>query len=142
VTILDTNVISELFRRDPSPAVEARLRTLPSEGFFTTAISESEIRFGLAILPAGRKRHALQARVEGILREVFADRILPFDSSAAKAYSQIAAQRRAAGRPISLFDAQIAAIAQAHAATLVTRNIRDFEGCGLTVINPWNPALA
>jgi predicted nucleic acid-binding protein len=140
--VLDTNVISELFRRDPSPAVEARLRTFPSDSFFTTAISESEIRFGLAILPAGRRRHALQARVEEILREVFSGRILPFDSSAAKAYSQIAGQRRAAGRPISLFYAQIAAITQAHAATLVTRNMRDFEGCGFTVINPWNPARA
>jgi len=137
VIVLDTNVISELLRRVPAPVVEQRLRTFPSDDFFTTAISEAEIRFGLAILPAGRKRHAMQARVEGILREVFSGRILPFDSAAAEAYAQIAGDRRAEGRPIALFDAQIAAITLAHAATLVTRNVRDFEGCGLAVIDPW-----
>jgi predicted nucleic acid-binding protein len=142
VIILDTNVISELLRREPSPAVERRLKRFPSDDRFTTAVSETEIRFGLAILPAGRKRQALQARVDGILREVFSGRILPFDSPAAEVYAQIAGQRRAAGRPISLFDAQIAAIARSHAATLITRNVRDFEGCGLMVIDPWSESPA
>ena len=137
--VLDTNVISELFRRDPSPLVESRLRAFPSDSFFTTAVTESEIRFGLAILPPGKKRNVLQGRVEAILREVFAERILPFDSAAAKGYAQIAAKRRVAGHPISQSDAQIAAITLAHAATLLTRNTTDFEGCGVPLINPWEP---
>lgn len=136
--ILDTNVISELLRREPSAAVETRLRGFPSGERFTTVVSEAEIRLGLAILPEGRKKHALQVRVDEILREVFADRILPFDSAAAQIYAEIAAGRRAAGRPISLADAQIAAIARVHAASLVTRNVRDFDGCGLKVIDPWD----
>jgi predicted nucleic acid-binding protein len=137
VFILDTNVISELLRRDPSPAVEGRLKMFPSDDFFTTAVSVAEIRFGLAILPGKKRRQSLQARVEGILGEVFSGRILPFDSAATEAYAQIAGERRAAGRPISLFDAQIAAIARTHAATLITRNVRDFEGCKLTLVDPW-----
>jgi len=142
VIILDTNVISELLRRVPAPVVKQRLKAFPSDDFFTTAVSEAEIRFGLAILPGGRRRQALRTRVEGILREVFSGRILPFDSAAAEAYAQIAGERRAAGWPIALFDAQIAAITLAHAATLVTRNVRDFEGCGLMVIDPWSEPTA
>ncbi|HEV2687937.1 MAG TPA: type II toxin-antitoxin system VapC family toxin [Bryobacteraceae bacterium] len=135
--ILDTNVISELLRHEPSEEVLRSLRNLPSANIYTTAIAEAEIRFGLAILPRGRRRDALKTQVDVILKEDFAGRILPFDSEAAQAYAQIVAARRAKGRPMSLFDAQIAAIAQTQGATLVTRNARDFDACGLEVINPW-----
>lgn len=135
--VLDTNVIFELVGREPSPVVLRTLQRFPSAELYTTVISEAEIRFGLAILPAGRKRTALQAQVDLILTQDLLGRILPFDSDAARAYARIAAFRRSKGRPLSLPDAQIAAIVQAHEATLATRNARDFDGCGFKVIDPW-----
>lgn len=135
--ILDTNVISELIRRSPSPDVLRTVRSFPSSDLYTTVITEAEIRLGLAILPHGRKRAALQTQIDLILREDFMGRILPFDCGAAQAYARIVAARRAAGHPISLFDAQIAAIVQTQQGILVTRNARDFEGCEFDVINPW-----
>jgi predicted nucleic acid-binding protein len=137
VIVLDTNVISELIRRAPSPAVLKRIWGFPSDDLCTTVITEAEIRLGLAILPGGRKRTALQVQVDLILTEDFPGRIFPFDSEASQAYAKLVAARRTAGRPISLVDAQIAAIVQTHRAVLVTRNARDFQGCQFDVINPW-----
>jgi predicted nucleic acid-binding protein len=137
--ILDTNVVSELIRRAPSPAVLKKVMGFPSDDIYTTVITEAEIRLGLAILPRGRKRTALQMQVDLILKEDFAGRILPFDSEAAQAYAKLVAERRTAGRPISLFDAQIAAIVQTRGAVLITRNARDFQGGRFEVINPWPP---
>ncbi len=135
--ILDTNVISELIRRAPSPAVLKKVRSFPSDDLYTTVITEAEIRLGLAILPGGRKRTALQMQVDLIFKSDFAGRILPFDSEAAQAYAKLVAARRTMGHPISLFDAQIAAIVQTCGAVLITRNARDFQGCQFEVINPW-----
>ena len=137
MTILDTNVISELVRREPSPVVLRNLRRLPSSDLYTTAITEAEIRFGLAILPRGRKHTALRDQLELIIEEEFAGRILPFDSPAADAYATLVAGRRSAGQPISVFDGQIAAIALIHEATLATRNLRDFRGLELLLLDPW-----
>jgi hypothetical protein len=138
--ILDTNVVSELLRAAPAPTVEAWLAAQDGAMIHFTAVSEAELRHGVAILPAGRRRDALAEAVEGILSEDFRDRILPFDSAAARAYAAIAAGRRAAGRPISQFDCQIAATARAHGAAVATRNEGDFEGCGVEVIDPWKPS--
>lgn len=138
--ILDTNVISELVRREPSVNVLRNVRNFFSHDLYTTAIAEAEIRLGLAILPRGKKRTALQSQVDLMLKQDFAGRILPFDSDAAQAYAMLVAARGSAGRPISLFDAQIAAIVQSRRAVLVTRNTSDFEGCGFDVIDPWNTA--
>jgi predicted nucleic acid-binding protein len=91
----------------------------------------------VAILPAGKRRNALTTAIEGLLDEDFRDRILTFDRDAARAYATIAAARRAAGRPISQFDCQIAAIARAHEATVATRNTSDYEGCGVNLLDPW-----
>jgi predicted nucleic acid-binding protein len=137
VIVLDTNVISELIRPAPSTAVLQKLRSLPSDDLYTTVLTEAEIRLGIAILPSGQKRTALQSQVDLILKKDFAGRILPFDSDAAQAYARLVAARRTVGRPISLFDAQIAAIVQIHGAVLVTRNTRDFQECNFEVINPW-----
>lgn len=104
--------------------------------YFTT-VGEAELRLGVALLPAGRRRTALLASVERILEEDFRDRILPFDRAAACAYALIAADRRSAGRPISQFDCQIAAIARVNGAAVATRNFRDFDGCGIEVLDPW-----
>jgi predicted nucleic acid-binding protein len=137
VIILDTNVISELVRREPSPVVLHNLRRYPSNDLYTTAIAEAEIRFGLAMLPRGKKHTDLRNQLDLILKQEFAGRILPFDSQAAQAYASLSAGRRAAGRPISVFDAQIAAITLVNGATLATRNVRDFRGLKLPVLDPW-----
>ena len=105
---------------------------------YFTAVGEAELRYGVAILPAGKRRTALAQAIEGILEEDFRDRILPFDSQAADAYAAIAAARRAAGQVISQFDCQIAAIARAHGARVATRNVADYQGCGIEVLNPWD----
>jgi predicted nucleic acid-binding protein len=136
--ILDTNVVSELLRPSPEPEVEAWLAAQDGAEVYLTAVNEAELRYGVAILPEGRRRDALITALDFILREDFESRILPFDSTAAAAYAVIAAERRVAGRPISQFDCQIAAIARAQGATVATRNAKDFEGCGIEVIDPWS----
>lgn len=136
--ILDTNVVSELLRPEPEPRVERWLSEQDGLSVYLAAISEAELRYGLAVMPSGKRRTALTDAVDRILREDMAGRILPFDSAAAQSYAIIASTRRAAGRPIMQADCQIAAIAHAHGAPVATRNTPDFEGCGIGLINPWN----
>lgn len=135
--VLDTNVVSELLRPAPATLVEAWLSAQDGATVYFTAVGEAELRHGVAILPAGRRRAALAQAIEDMLDEDFHDRILPFDRAAAQACAVIAAERRAAGRPISQFDCQIAAIARAHEAAVATSNRGDYEGCGIDVIDPW-----
>ncbi len=135
--IVDTNVISELFRPAPAKQVETWLADQDGANLYFTTIGEAELRHGVAILPSGKRRTALTRAIEGILEEDFRDRILPFDRPAASAYAAIAADRRALGRPISQFDCQIAAIARAHGASVATRNTSDYESCGVDLLNPW-----
>ena len=135
--LLDTNVISELFRKAPEPTVEAWLAAQNGAEVYLSAVSEAELRLGVALLPPGRRREALSEIVERVLQEDFRGRVLPFDSPAAAAYAVIAADRRKRGRPISQFDCQLAAIARANAAAVATRNVGDFEGCGVDLIDPW-----
>ncbi len=135
--LLDTNVVSETIRQTVDARVAHWLIRRPKESLFLCAITEAELRLGIAILPLGRRRDALAQLIEGILTDDFAGRILPFDSRAAIDYAAISAARRQAGRPISIADAQIAAIARAHGAEVATRNVADFEGCGVAVVNPW-----
>ena len=136
--VLDTNIISELLRPAPNKQVEAWLSAQDGENVYFTTVGEAELQYGLALLPAGKRRNALSKAVEEILDEDFQDRILAFDRAATRAYAVIAAARRAAGRPISQFDCQIAAITRANEAVLATRNTADFEGCGIRLIDPWN----
>lgn len=138
--LLDTNVLSELMRPAPDPAVERWLAAQPDASLFISAITEAELRYGAALLPSGKRRSALTAEIDGMLEEDFDSRILPFDRLAAQAFAVIAADRRQAGRPISQADAQIAAIARSRGAALATRNVPDFDGCGVEVINPWSAA--
>jgi toxin FitB len=137
VIVLDTNVLSETLRPAPTDSVGRWMKAQPSTSLFTTTICEAEIFYGLALMPRGRRRARLEEVVGAILEEDFAERILPFDSAAARAFAQIAARRRELGRPISAFDAQIAAIAYSRGATLATRNVGDFAHCGIKVISPW-----
>jgi predicted nucleic acid-binding protein len=135
--LLDTIVISELMRADPSQAVLNWFGQHDAADLFISSITEAELRAGAAFLPEGQRRDRLQLAIDAMIDQDFQGRILPFDTSAARPYAEIAAQRRAAGRPIAEADCQIAAIAHATNATLATRNVTDFDGCGLRVINPW-----
>ncbi|MCY4384279.1 MAG: type II toxin-antitoxin system VapC family toxin [Nitrospinae bacterium] len=137
MVLLDTNVVSDLMHVSPNPAVLAWIDNQPSRQLYVTAVTESELRTGIAYLPEGARRKGLLDAVERTLDELFADRVLPFDSSAARAFAEVAAARRAAGRPISQSDCQIAAIALARGMAVATRNVRDFSETGVNVIDPW-----
>lgn len=136
--LIDTNVISELMRPSPSPAVLAWFGGQDATMLHLSAVGEAELRRGAAILPDGRRRDRLIAEIELMITEDFAGRILPFDSAAAAAFAGIFVDRRNAGRPISFPDCQIAATARAHGAAMATRNVADFDGCGIDIIDPWN----
>ena len=135
--VIDTNVVSELMRPTPAPAVMAWFSGQDSAELYLTAVSEAELRAGVAILPAGRRRERLAAEVDAVVEQDFAGRVLPFDSAAARAYAAIAASRSSVGRPILEADCQIAAIARASDAAMATRNRADFGHCGIAVIDPW-----
>jgi len=135
--LLDTNVLSELMKAEPAPRVLAWIDGLPAQMQFLSSVSQAEVLYGIALLPEGRRRDALAEAARTAFDTIFNGRILPFDSGAAQAYADIATARRQEGRPISQADAQIAAIARSRGAALATRNVADFEGCGIEVINPW-----
>lgn len=135
--VLDTNVLSELMKPAPAASVRQWVATRPASSFFTTAVTQAEIFLGVKLLSKGKRRDAIEAAAQAMFEEDFEARVLPFGSDAAKAYAQIAAGRRRSGRPISHFDAQIAAIARATGATVATRNIADFQACDIELINPW-----
>jgi predicted nucleic acid-binding protein len=135
--VLDTNVVSELMRPAPSEAVLAWFAAQDAADLYLSAIAEAELRRGAAMLPAGKRRDQLLVVMDAMIAEDFAGRILPFDSAAAQAFVLVSLERRAAGRPISFADCQIAAITRAQAASIATRNTADFAGCGIAVIDPW-----
>ncbi len=135
--VLDTNVLSELMRLRPAFQVVRWIEQQPAAELFTTAITEAEILYGIELLPKGKRRDGLQVATAAMFREDFAERVLSFDSDAARAFSKIAARRRAVGKPISQADAQIAAIVQIHGATLATRNGGDFASCEISIVDPW-----
>jgi hypothetical protein len=135
--VLDTNVISEAMSSSPNPTVTRWLSDHPSSLLFTTTISLAEILYGIELLPHGKRRSGLLLVTENMFPKLFAERVLPFDEAAARVFAPIAVHRRSTGRPITLFDAQIAAIAKANGAALATRNTADFEQCGVGVVNPW-----
>jgi predicted nucleic acid-binding protein len=137
VILLDTNVISELVRPLPDRAVTDFLRREAAETLFTAAICEAEIHYGLARMPAGRRRNELADRIAAFRSAAFPGRILPFDGACAARYGEMRAAREAAGRPIAVEDAMIAATARAYGAILATRNVADFADCGIQVIDPW-----
>ena len=138
MVVLDTNVVSDLLRVAPAPSVEAWLGAQDGASIYFTAVGEAELRYGVALMANGKRRDPLALAIDGLLRDDFRGRVLPFDSPAAEAYAAIAVERRAAARPISQFDCQIAAIARAHGAAVATRNVSDFAGSGIAVIDPWS----
>ena len=135
--VLDTNILSELLRPVPEVRVAEWLNEQPRASVFTTAITRGEIFYGIRVLPAGKRRDALWDAATKIFDIDLEGHVLTYDSAAANEFSEISATRRAAGRPIAQFDAQIAGITRSRGARLATRNIGDFEGCGFEVVNPW-----
>ncbi len=135
--VVDTNVLSELFRISPSPRVVEWWNSYPETELYLTSITQAEILVGIELLPKGKGRAAIAQALEASFREDFADPILPFDSESAREFARIVALRRKLGRPISQPDAQIAAIARNCGGLLATRNTGDFEHCGIKLVNPW-----
>jgi len=136
-TLLDTNVLSELLRSQPAPAVMAWFAEQPPESLFVSAVTQAEMMLCARLLPAGRRRKALEMALAAMFSEDFAGRILPFEPAAVDANVEIVSGRRDLGQPISQFDAQFAAIARRAGARLATRNTNDFRDCKVALIDPW-----
>lgn len=135
---LDTNVVSELLRPSPHPAVRTWSKAAPYDEVCIASAVEAELRAGVERLPDGRRKRLLGRDLDLYLASAFGDRIFPFDRAAARFYAEFVAARSRAGRPAGLADALIAATARAHGAKLLaTRNTKDFEGCGVALVNPW-----
>jgi predicted nucleic acid-binding protein len=137
VIVLDTNVLSEALRPVPQPSVLDWLANQPRASLFITTVTRGEILYGIRLLADGKRRQGLWDAARKIFDADFADQVLSFDSEAADMYAEIAASRRAAGKPISQFDAMIVAMARSRGASVATHNVQDFEDCGVDVINPW-----
>lgn len=135
--LLDTNVVSELMKAAPEQSVLFWISAQPESSLYTTSITQADILHGIALLPSGKRRRAIEDAAHAMFTEEFKGRILGFGSDAASSYAHIAAERRRAGRPISSFDAQIAAIARSVGASIATRNVADFSGCRVGLVNPW-----
>ncbi|MFO7876435.1 MAG: type II toxin-antitoxin system VapC family toxin [Desulfovermiculus sp.] len=136
--LLDTNVVSEAMRPWPEPGVIRWLDALPASEVWISAVTVAEIRLGIALLPEGRRKKMLFEMAEKTFAEDFSGQCLPFDCQAAREYAVVVARRTNQGRPVSVEDAQIAAIALAGGLILATRNVKDFSGItGLEVVDPW-----
>lgn len=135
--VVDTNVISEVMRPQPSPSVLNWLNAQDSNQLFITTVTLAEIGYGLRVLPDGQRRWQLQSRFEQFIAQAFEERVLDFTASAARAYAEILGHRKELGRPTSQPDGQIAGIARAQGFAVATRNTKDFEDCGLELFNPF-----
>lgn len=136
--MLDTNMLFAMMSAVPARKVADWILDQPSEELFTAAVCQAEILSGIAILPNGRRRADLEEAARAMFADDFQGRVLPFDTDAAAAYAEVFAARRKAGRPAGTIDLMLAAIARVRGASVVTRNVADFEGVGLTIINPWD----
>jgi hypothetical protein len=137
VIILDTNVISEVIKPEPSVHVMKWLESIVPSLLFTTSVNEMEVLYSIQLMPQGRKRDALQRAAIGIFQEKLGKRVLPFEAEAAPVFALLAATRKQLGRPIGSFDCQIAAIARVYGASIATRDLKDFSNCGVELIDPW-----
>jgi toxin FitB len=137
VIVLDTNVLSELIRPEPDERVTSWVDSLDAGEVATTAITVAELLYGVGRLADGRRKKRLEEAIRGLIEEDLDGRVQAFDAVAAERYATIVGEREKSGRPISMADAQIAAICRTAGATLATRNTRDFEGTGVEVVDPW-----
>jgi toxin FitB len=135
--IVDTNVISERLRPKPDENVLGWYRATSQHDMWTTTITAAELRAGAAVLPQGKRRAELESVIADTINDFFIYHLLSFDKAASEAYGAVIESRRKDGSPIQVPDAQIAAICISEKAMLATRNTKDFEGLGITLINPW-----
>ena len=138
--LLDTNVVSEVMKTRPAEAVVTWLNGQDSEKLYVSAITIGEIAYGLRILPDGRRRTGLRDRFERFVTLAFDQRVLDYDGPAARIYGELMGDRKELGLPMSVPDGQIAAIARCAHLTVATRNVLDFENCGIEVIDPFEYA--
>jgi predicted nucleic acid-binding protein len=138
--LLDTNVISEAMKPEPAPEVRTWLDAQGAETLYLSSVTIAELMFGIGALPNGRRSDKLTAALDGVM-ELFADRILPFDTKAARRYAALAVSARAAGKGFPTPDGYIAAIAAAHDFAVASRDTTAFTAAGLTVIDPWTAAV-
>jgi predicted nucleic acid-binding protein len=141
VIILDTNVLSELMREMPNPAVRAWAGNQRRESLVTTVISVMEVRVGIENLLASRRRLELEAALERMFGEYLAGRVLKFDLRAAHAAAEWQAACRRQGMTVPTADAQIAGIAISRRIPIATRDVRDFAGLPVKVSSPWNESV-
>ncbi len=135
--VLDTNVLSALMQQQPDPQAVAWLDNQPAESIWLNSITLFEARYGLALLVQGQRKSLLVQRFEELLQDDLQNRVLLFDINAASHAAQLAADRKARGRPVDMRDTFIAGIALARRATLATRNVRHFDDLSVPVVNPW-----
>jgi predicted nucleic acid-binding protein len=135
--LLDTNIVSEMIKPTGDANVRHWMDSFAELDFFIGAPIVAELRFGLALLPDGRKKDALTRACNTIEDQIFAGRVLPFDQRAAHAFARLRAKRKMLGRPLAVMDAMVAGIASAHAMTLATRNVADFADLDIAVVNPF-----
>ena len=135
--VLDTNVLSELMKGESNVSVLDWTSKQAATSLYVTAVTQAEVLFGIGLMPAGKRRTGIEEAANAMFSEDFQSRVLTFGSDAATEYARIAVSRRQLGRPISQFDAQIAAICRSTGASLATRNVSDFEHCGVTLVDPW-----
>lgn len=137
--VLDTNVISEAMKPEPDAAVRAWLNDQAAETLYLSSVALAELLYGIGALPAGKRRNMLTCALDGLL-ELFQDRVLPFDTDAARHYAELAVTARNRGRGFPTADGYIAAIAAARGFIVASRDTSPYEEIGLTVINPWKCA--
>jgi predicted nucleic acid-binding protein len=136
--ILDTNIISELFRKVPAPQVMTWLAGQPVQELVTTSITIAELRFGAQSLPKGKRRDTLNAQITVMLKKQLIGTVLPFGQEEAEMYGGLAADLRRRGVAIGMADKMISSITLLQDATLATRNTKDFLPCGVKVVDPFN----
>lgn len=134
--LLDTNVVSEAMKPEPDDAVRAWLDDQAAETLYLSSVTVAELMFGIGALPGGKRKDRLAEALEGVM-ELFADRILPFDTDAARRYADLAVKARSAGKGFPTPDGYIAAIAAARDFVVATRDTSAFDAAGLQVIDPW-----
>lgn len=134
--VLDTNVVSEAMKPDPNPAVQQWLNAQAAETLYLSSITLAELMFGISALPSGRRKAALSQTLEGLLN-LFDDRVLAFDTDAARQYAELAVAARAAGKGFPTPDGYIGAIAKARGFSVATRDVAPFQAAGIKIIDPW-----
>ena len=141
--VLDTNILSEVTRKHPNFEVICWIQD-HVEDVFTTSITIKELYYGLFLMPEGKRRRVLKETIDAIVKEC-SDRTFPYDAFCAYLCAELQASARSIGRSTALEDCMIAAICKRNNATLVTRNVKDFEYFGIDVVNPFeyeSPTLA